>query len=224
MKEVNTKLTRDQRYIDAQTRLTELKTERDALDRQRDEAQTGLSKYPSASDLLSREAAELLDGPTEPTIRRGEFLKTLEQTTHRLHVVREAIEIQRRRISDITQEVSKVICLELEPEHRLRVSEVAAAVLELAKAVQREWDLREELNMNGVQYSAVLRPMTLPGFLLTDPNGAAARYLIDAAQHNYIPVNSLPDAYRKWLPPVQKASGRKGPDRQPVSTDGWAAA
>jgi len=224
VKPVNTKLTRDPRYIEATERLTALKTESNDLERQRSEVETGLSRYPSERDLITNEATALLDGTSEKATRRTELMRNREQLAHRLQVVREAIEIQRGRVATLTTEISAAICKEIEPEHRRLVAEVAAAVLVLAEASQAEADLREQLTLDGVLYSAHLRPMAAPGFLVSDPHCRAAHYLIEAAQHGYISESSLPAIYRKWIPPKETKKPAPKAQRNAEAQDGWEKA
>ncbi len=224
MSKINTQLTRDPRFVEAQAKLTELKTDLNELERQRDEVNAGLLRLPSQRDLIQSEASLLLDGKSQAATTRDTLIRSLTQLSHRVNVLREAIEIQKGRVLQVRTEVSKVIAAEVEPAHREAVASIARAVLNLAEAVQREHEIREDLALNDVMYSATLRPMTIGGFLLEEGQGRAARFLLEAAEHGYIDPKMLPASVRKWIPTkpsAKPAASRR--ERTPKEED-WTPA
>lgn len=64
---IDVRLERDPRYVSAKARYTELKSELDALERQRDEVQSGIGSLKNIhSDLISEEAMALLSSVPTP--------------------------------------------------------------------------------------------------------------------------------------------------------------
>ena len=205
---IDIRLERDPNFSAAKARFTELQKELTALERQRDNAESGIGSQTSgARDRVAEEATALLSGaPAAANPNREALMKTLDELTHRLAVLRSAVELQRGIVSKLRAEVGKAIATDLLPQHRANAQAVARAVFQLNAALEVEHDLRETLNQNGVPYSSCIRPMPFPGFgLLRDPTSRAAAYLLEAYEYAFITPAELPDN----LKPFAAAKKRK---------------
>lgn len=222
-KQVDVRLTRDPRYVEAQARLTTLQTEFNQLDAMYSQAMTGLSQLPSQSDLISDEAAALLNGGQAQAPARAVILKTIEDLHHRRTVIRRAIEMQRAHIEKLTDEVSKQIASELLPRHRENLVGMIDAALKLAEFVDAEQDLFEELHQNGVRWSVVLRPFRLAGITVRDTQSQLSRLLFDAELHGYIKASDLPAILRPHIPSRAKPEQPSGINGHLPSELDWSA-
>ena len=224
MKPTDTKLERDPRFVAARVRCTELQTELTALERRRDDVESGIGSLPNHRDRIGDEAEALLSGGNAAAIlKRDELVKNLDELTHRLAVLREATSRQKAIVSTLRAEVGAAIATDLSPMHRANVAAVVKAVLQLNAAAEAEHDLRESLYQNDVPYSSCITPMAFPGFgLLRDPYSRASVFLLDCVEHGFLSVSELPAN----LQPYGHAKLHK-PAPAVVSagdSDGWAAA
>lgn len=219
MKTIDTKLTRDPRYVEALEKLTRLKTERDLRQKQIDEANTGLSSLPTIRERIVDEAQALCADRDSNAVKREELIRNLDELRHKLAVLREAVTQQQTYIETLRTAIGKQIATDLLPRHRELVLQIKEAALLLSKAVMAETDLRTELSDNSVPYSAVIRPMPMRGFDLRDSQSAIVRYLIEALQHGYIEMKDLPVVVRPLVPSMVSAPDSKAPKRR--QADGW---
>tara|TARA_R110002167_G_scaffold344363_1_gene553693 strand:- start:31945 stop:32616 length:672 start_codon:yes stop_codon:yes gene_type:complete len=219
MKTIDTKLTRDPRYVEALEKLTRLKTERDLRQKQIDEANTGLSSLPTIRERIVDEAQALCADRDSNAVKREELIRNLDELRHKLAVLREAVTQQQTYIETLRTAIGKQIATDLLPRHRELVLQIKEAALLLSKAVMAETDLRTELSDNSVPYSAVIRPMPMRGFDLRDSQSAIVRYLIEALQHGYIEMKDLPVVVRPLVPSMASAPDSKAPKRR--QADGW---
>lgn len=224
--EIDIRLERDPRYVTAKARYTELKSELDALERQRDEVNSGIGLLKNShSDLISQEAMTLLSGaPTadQSILKREEMVRTLAELTHRLAVLRQAVLMQRHIMESARSEVGEAIASDLLPQHRHNVSAVIEAALQLSVALQAEAELRDTLIENMVPFSSVLRAMPLHGFDLGDNQSKFSRYLLECYEHGLIGAGDLPDVVRDRLPPKAKPTPK--PAARQANKDGWQLA
>lgn len=215
---------RDPRYTAAKARYTELKRELDALERQRDDVQTGIGSLASrARDQIAEEATLMLSGTPAPdpaNLKREALIKTLDDLTHRLAVLRAAVAMQRDIVGKLLGEVSNAIARDMLPRHRANVGAVVEALLQLNAALEAEADLRETLNENNVSYMSVMRPMPISGFgTLRDNQGRIFRYLLECHEYGFVAAPDLPDVVRDQIPPPVKSAL----NLVARSNDGWAA-
>ena len=222
---IDMRLEREPRYTAATARYTELRTELDSLERQRDAVQAGIGSLASrARDQIAEEATLMLSGTPAPdpaNLKREALIKTLDDLTHRLAVLRAAVAMQQNIVGKLRSEVSNAIARDMLPQHRANVGAVVDALLQLNAALEAEADLRETLNENNVSYISVMRPMPISGFgTLRDSQGRIFRYLLECHEYGFVAASDLPDVVRDKIPPPAK------PASKPVarSNDGWFGA
>lgn len=224
-KSIDVRLERDPRYSAAKARYTELKTELDTLERQRDDVQTGIGSLASrARDQITDEASAMLSGTPAPdpaNLKREALVKTLGELTHRLAVLRAAVAMQRDIVDKLRGEVSTAITRDMLPQHRVNVGAVVKALLQLNTALEAEADLRETLNENNVQYISVIRPMAISGLgTLRDNQGKIFRYLLECYEYGFVAASDLPDVVRDQIPQAVKSASKLAAR----SNDGWTDA
>jgi hypothetical protein len=224
--EIDIRLERCPNYVKAKIRFTELQAELNCLDRQRDEIQTGISSLKNShSDLIAEEAMSMLSGvpAADPSIlRREEMVKTFEQLSRRIAVLRQAVALQRNILESARHEVGSEISLELLPQHRDNVSAVIEAAIRLSTALQAEAELRNILTERGIPFSSVIRAMPIHGFDLADGQSRLSRYLLECYEHALIGAGDLPDVVRDRLPPKVKSTPK--PIARQANNEGWLLA
>ncbi len=224
---IDIRLERDPRYVAATAKLTELKTELNALERQQNDVLSGLNSMGSIHrDKIEQEAAAMLsDTPAQENPNRETLTRTLNELTHRLAVVRKAVEMQLAMVAELRAEVGKAIATDLLPQHLAIVTRIAEAVLQLDSVLQEEHSLRDALYENNVPYSAVLRSTQFPGFgSLRSPSSRVAGFILSLYEDDLIPLSKIPEKLIPWA----KAKKHRDP---PASTpampaadaDGWQA-
>lgn len=128
-------------YVAAETRLQELNLQRHDLQRQILDLRSKLAAVGGLSSGPSHEAASLTaGGPKTQPYRTSALRDELKEALRREPVVVEAVELQRRVLSDLRSRHSKTICEALAPQHGALLREVAEA----------EDDLRRDLDDQGV--------------------------------------------------------------------------
>ena len=223
MKTINTHLERDPRYTAAKARYTELQIELDALDRKRDAVQSGIGSLSNYRDQIGDEAELLLSGGNAAAIlKRDDLIKNLEDCTHRIAVLREAVSRQKSIVAALTAEIGKSIAIDLLPQHRANVAAMVQAIIQLNAAAAAESDLRESLYQNGVPYSSCITPMIFPGFgLLRDPNSRASGFLLECVERGFLSVSELPGNLKPWG--RAKLQKPVAPALAVADADGWAS-
>jgi hypothetical protein len=194
-------LDRSPQYVAARTRYNELQAELTQLDRQLNSAYGGLGSLPQVQDLIRDEASALLEGATPaPASNRAAAIKNIDDLTHRIAVIRQAVDMQRGIVIRLAFEVSNTIAGELLPQHAANVQAVASAAVALSVALQAERELRDTLTEQGIQFASTIRAMPLPGFNLADDNSRLSRYLAEAHEYGFVKAGNLPDVVRDRLP------------------------
>lgn len=221
---IDIRLERDERYVAAKARYTELQTELNALERQRDDVQAGIGSLTSgARDRIDQEATALLSGTPGPeNLNRATLTKTLNELMHRLAVLRSAVEMQKGIVADLRGVVGMAIATDLLPQHKANVARVAETLIQLSAALEAEAKLRDDLFVNDVPYSAVIRPMALPGVgRLSDNQSRSFRYLLECETYGFVKAADLPDVVRAQIPPPAKPMPAQA---LAVDPDGWVNA
>lgn len=215
-------LCRDPRYVAASVRHTELQRELSTLDSQLVSAYSGLGSLTAPQDAIRNEASALLEGAAiVPTSDRAAVIRTIDDLTHRIAVLRQAVEMQRSIVERLRCEIGGAIASESLPRHVANVAAVVDAAITLSTALQAERELRDELIENDIPFSATIRAMPLPGFDLRDDQSRLSRYLSESFEHGFVQAAALPDLVRERLsnkPKPQPRSASKTAD-----FDGWAA-
>jgi hypothetical protein len=221
---IDIRLERDPRYVAAVNHYNKLKMELDALERQRDEGYSGLNSLAShARDRLTQEATALLSGAvTTETLNLDTLIKTLEELTHKVAVLREAVSMQKRIVDELRGVVGKAIAIDLLPQHKANVAEVFKALTQLNAAAQIHHDLCDSLHQNNVPASGYIRPMSIPGLgLLSDKFSRASMFVLEAYEYDFIALSDVPDNLKEWArakkaKPVQVAQASAV-----ANADGW---
>ncbi len=216
-------LDRDPRYVAARTRYTDLQYELSGLDSQLNAAYGGLCSLTDHRDIIRDEASALLSGATPaPASDRAAVIKTIDDLTHRIAVLRQAVEMQRGIVGKLHAEVGNAIASEFLPQHTANVAAIVEAAITLSTALQAEQELRDTLTENDVSFSSILRAMPLPGFSLKDDQSRLSRYLLECHEFGFIKASALPDVVRERLP--RKAKPTPTPGTQAANGEGWLAA
>jgi len=203
----NLSLDRDQRYTAAKQKLTELQHQLTGLELERSQSldlmnQKSIDNKPQKS-RLDLQAESLLDNGSDSDIpiSANAARKTYAELTEKIMVVMRAITIQRSRLTELTDEISKEIALECLPQHQSNVAAIVGALIKLESALAAESGLRDELYHNGVEYQAHIRPMPFRSVgLLADQNSAVSRYLLESLDHGFITKLDLPSCLHKHIP------------------------
>ncbi|MFZ4479910.1 MAG: hypothetical protein ACOYNZ_08490 [Rhodoferax sp.] len=221
----DTRLERDPRYVAAKAKLHELTQELLSLERQRDEADAGLSQTPNTHvDKIQREASALLSGTAaHATMERESLSRTLNELTHRLAVVRQAVPMQRQIIDTLRAEIGKQIATELLPTHRANVKAVIEAALKLNQAVEAEAALRDSLLQGAIPFAGIIRAMPINGFLLRDNQGRLTRYLLECEAEGFCDASDLPDVVRAQIVPKAKPTPATVTRRPKADAADWTA-
>lgn len=222
---IDIRLERDPRYTAAVEHYTKLKLELDALERKRDEVQSGLNSLADhARNRITEEATALLSGGTIAAgLNRGALTQTLGELTHEIIVLREAVSMQQNIVSELRSVVGKGIATDLLPQHRANVAALAKAAIEMNIAMEREDALRRALHDTNVPDCGILRPMTMPGVgFLRDNQSRIFRFLLECEQYGFVQASDLPDIVRAQIPPKAKATPSTVARR--INADGWVNA
>jgi hypothetical protein len=202
---VDKRLERDPRYAAAKARLIELQVQLSTAEKERDDLQSGINSLASrALDALNAEAQALLSGAQAPDSainQRQKLADSLGQIDHQVAVLRQAVLMQRQKVADLTAEVSRAICADVESAHNETVRAEIAAVIALAEARGAEADILDCLRDNGVQFAGALRPMLIRGFDLSDRNSLASQFLLECVRLKRLSVSQLPIILRAHVPP-----------------------
>lgn len=200
---IDIRLERDPRYAAAKLRLGELQLELNTLQHERERVERGLgSLMIDVGANRKREAEALLVGGESHGAayqQRETLTKTLNEARHKIAVLYEAIEMQKRIVAELASEVSSVIARELAPHHRANVVEVFNALLQLNTALEAEADLRDSLYEHGVMYSGSIRPMVFTG-TLKDGNSRIMHYMKECYEHGFVERQHLPDVVLDRIP------------------------
>ncbi len=213
-----------EQYDAAKTRFDELNVKVLVLERQRQEADSGLSTLPSERQSeIERAADALLTGGKVPelVLERSRLARTLETSTFQLAATREAVSRQRRIVADLKSDRDKTIALDHLPAHMANVTAVIEAALTMAAAVQAERELRDDLMERDVQFSSVITAMPWNGFDLRDPNAKLTAYLLECVERGFCKPGDLPEIVRESIPPKAKPTPK--PTAR-VKSDGWLMA
>lgn len=211
-----TTLDSDPRYAAARDRYVALQTELSGLDSQRTTALAGLGSLTQPHDIIRDEAATLLSGSEASTPQnRTEIVRTIDDLTHRIAVLRQAVAMQRDIVEKLRYEIGAAIASQCLPQHKANIAAIIDAALTLATALQAERELRDELTENGIVFSSVLRAMPIPGFDLRDDQSRLSRYLLECEEQGFCKAGDLPDIVRERIPPKTKrtappATGNSG--------------
>lgn len=215
----------DERYGAAMRRLAELQTELSDLERQRDDYMANISGLPGGRDTLRDEARRVIDGEEavpDKSIREKQ-LETINGLTHRIKVLREAVQIQRQTVQALRDEIGRAICLDALPTHVANVRNVLKALAGLNAALCKEADLRASLESEGISCSGYLRPMGLPMGTLGDPGSRMSHYFLEACRFGFIGKAELPPNLREFVTWENVAGG--APATAPkADPDGWLLA
>lgn len=207
MQQINISLERDGRYVAAKGKLIELQHELKRLENERSNSLAQINQknldnkhHKSRLDL---QAESLLDNGSDSSIpiSANAARQTYSQLTEKIIVVMHAITIQRARLADLTDEISKEIALECLPEHQANVAAIVGALLKLESALAAESKLRDDLYGNGIAYQSYIRPMPLRGIgLLSDHQSAVSRYLLECLENGFIAKRDIPESLHKYIP------------------------
>lgn len=207
-KGIDIRLERDPRYAAAKLRLGELQLERNTLQQEAEKVERGLgSLMIDAGDNRKREAEALLVGGEShgAVYQQREMLtNTLSEVRHKIAVLYEAIEMQRKIVAELAAEVSGAIARDLVPHHRANVVAVFDALLQLNTALEAEDDLRDSLYEQGVMYSGFIRPMPFTG-TLKDGNSRIMHYMKECYEYGFIERKQLPDVVLDRIPKREPA-------------------
>jgi len=229
LKDGDIRLERDQRYVTATAKLTELKSELNALEQQRNDRQTNLAgikddERTSALDMAAK--ALLSEGVTieSPAQIKEVILKSIEELGHRIAVLRRACELQKSTVGELTAEIGKQISLELMPTHAENVRKVIAVLLVLDEAIGAESDLRDTCKERGIPISAHIRAMPVHSIgRLKDENSRLSAYIKEAVEFGMIDAADVPAIVRDRLPPPPKPAAKPA-GRSKAQAEGWLAA
>lgn len=216
----NITLNRDPRYVAARNRYTELQQELSGLESQLSAAYGGLGSLSEPQDIIRDEAAAMLEGAKPAsTSNRAAIIKTIDELTHRIAVLRQAVTMQKAIVDRLCAEVGNAIATELLPQHTANVAAIVEAAITLSTALQAEQELRDSLTEQGVPFTAVLRAMPLPGFNLRDDQSRLSRYLMECHEYGFVKAADLPDIVRERLP--RKAKPQPRIAAPAANADGW---
>jgi len=172
----------------AETKLNELKTERDRIERELNELYS--RSKPSGPDRLTAAAEILLSGGQAVAPTGEGYEKRLNDLHGRKRVVLKALEIHERAMKDLRARLSAGICAELKPQYRKIVQRVADSAIALDAALQAEKDFRDQLFQADIAYAGYLNPVVLRGVgTLDDENSRISQFMREAGQAGY--VNSI---------------------------------
>ena len=166
---------------------------------------------------LDLQAESLLDNGSDSDIpiSANAARKTYAELTEKIVVVMRAITIQRSRLADLTDEISKEIAAECLPQHQSNVAAIVGALLKLEAALAAESGLRDDLFHNGIAYQSHIRPMPLRGIgLLSDHQSAVSRYLLECLDHKFITIKDLPESLHKHIPSRAETTQPEGKSRK----------
>lgn len=112
----------------------------------------------------------------------------IDAARHRLHVLREAVAIQKRHVADVESKRSRELCEQFRPEHRKIVHAVAEAVAAVAKANEAERQFFEQFDQDpGIRTTSTLVAMPFMGAgRLRDPHSRARMYLKEARDRGFL--------------------------------------
>lgn len=219
----NITLDRDPRYTAARDRYTELQKELSGLDNQLNVAYGGLGSLTEPRDIIRDEASALLSGATPaPASDRSAIIRTIDELTHRIAVLRQAVTMQKSIVDNLRAEVGTAIARDLLPQHSANVAAVIDAAITLSTALQAEQELRDTLTELGIPFSSVLRAMPIPGFNLRDDQSRLSHYLLECYEYGLVKSGDLPDVVRERLPKKVKQTPK--PAANVANSEGWLAA
>src|SRR5574340_1157642 len=177
-KAIDTTLERDAAYVEASERLLALTVELSNLEKQRSELVSGIASLASQhQQAIHDQAAALLSGAALPNAKkREELASSLDELTHRIAVLREAVSMQRAIVANERSRVSREICADLAPRHSANVAAVARAAMALAEAVAAEAALRDELYGNGEGWRLVEHGLSNTPRKVAAPGGSRHYY------------------------------------------------
>jgi len=136
----------------AESKLTELRTRRDAEQRERVALLTRieLAKNPAGHDPLTEAALLLLDG--KPSVAADvNHADRLGEARTRCQILDRAIELQEKLIEGERERLSKVASERAAERHRAIVQHIGKALTELSSALAQEERLRDEFRSAGVR-------------------------------------------------------------------------
>lgn len=153
-------------YLEANEKLTALKITRDDVER---ELQAKLAKGHRAvgANALDTMAQELIGGMNADKLQDpGDVLDRqrkddLARLTQKRSVLDRAIELQRQEVENLRANASRAICDEVRPAYRKLVKDIALRSVALARLLEQESALRDELHQAGVMHASFLSPLPL---------------------------------------------------------------
>lgn len=181
-------------YAAAETRLQELNLQRQELQQRILDLRSKLAAAGVPRRGPSHEAAALTTGGPKTKPDRTSALRSELEDAIRLHpVVDEAVELQRRVVSDLRTRHSKTICEAIAPEHGALLREVAEEAAALSRACQAEHDLRRDLDHQGVVVLSYLRPLSSVGHLgqLDDVQSSVVACLKECVEIGVLELSEL---------------------------------
>jgi hypothetical protein len=149
---------------------------------------SGVEFTPAASprDALDRAAEQLAKpggrySPAEAL--QGVKNETLEALSREREVVRRALALARKRVEDLTEELSCRECRELAPRYRSIGGRICDALKELTAAADAERAFRDDLEARGYRFDmTVLPPMALPWATSNENRSGRIFAYLDAAR------------------------------------------
>jgi len=175
---------------------------------QLDESETSLQtllfegKPESFQSQKEKQVQAILDGQEPDDVQATEIWReNFARATQRRYLFIEALEVQKRRISEQRIIASKKIAKEVEPKYKSIIEKMALKWVELGKLVIEERNLRESLNDADIAFCAHFDPM--PINRLGDPrnyNSNFSIWLIEAVERGYLSPGDVPKELKDaWL-------------------------
>lgn len=175
------------RVRELRNRIGELNGRRRELLAERDDA---LREHVDREGQKKRRVKSILSGEERKQFRHP------AQVHDDIHDVQEAIEEAERQLIEAMLEASATIRQQIAPAYGKLVSHMADAMVELHSAWEKYKNFTDELNVNGIAWTA-LHPVH-PHFLgePTDAYGPVAGWFRDAAQRGLISDSMIPAGLR----------------------------
>jgi hypothetical protein len=138
--------------------------------------------------------AEVLGEPVQ-LLAKGDADR-LAEITDRMRMIDEAQAELRNRISDEIPRASAEIQKMVAPEHRRLIREICEALVVVHKASAAYHAFADQLNADGVWWSALGPSHPLFLGMPQDPESPVARYLREARDNDHFPASRIPEECR----------------------------
>jgi len=102
-------------------------------------------------------------GTAAPIADRAAVLRTIDDLTHRIAVLRQAVDMQRGIVERLRCEIGAAIASEMLPQHTANVAAIVDAALQLSIALQAEKELRDSLTEQDIPFCSIIRGHALAG-------------------------------------------------------------